>query len=291
MGKGVSVSGETRTTRDNVIFELGLMMGTLGRERCFALLPAPHDNLHILTDYLGMNYCTYIATKESGISSMDAVFGAAQEIGQRIKELLPRQENALKAFLGSQRQAVVVYPHIIFRGGKPLCTLVHRSLNATYKGVSVEKDKPVSRFWWNRKEAKSIPNRKAGTSGTNPHEETLAHFDDLLSVSEIAELCGRMQLNVIATRDGIELGELKALRTVSFGIGLCNGFTAQAFDIISEMTCGRIRLYARSPSVWIPRAFSTLFCVQCRALSREAGRDNRFQDQGRFRREPGDQGS
>ena len=119
-GKGEPVEGETWTSRDNVIFEMGLLIGTLGKERCFAVIPETprlrySDNplhLHLFTDYLGTNYCTYMATKEPGLDPLNAVFAACQEIGNQFEKLGPRPINAFQALFGSRKQAVVVYPNI-----------------------------------------------------------------------------------------------------------------------------------------------------------------------------------
>ena len=46
-------------TRDNVIFELGLFMGKLGRERCIIMVPEKHKNFKIPTDLLGVVYTLY----------------------------------------------------------------------------------------------------------------------------------------------------------------------------------------------------------------------------------------
>jgi predicted nucleotide-binding protein len=49
---------EKQVTRDNVIYELGLFTGTLGKDRCFIVKPRDID-LHLPTDLLGLTAADY----------------------------------------------------------------------------------------------------------------------------------------------------------------------------------------------------------------------------------------
>ena len=48
-----------KITRDNVIFELGLFMGRLGRERCIIMIPEKQRNFKLPTDLAGVVYAFY----------------------------------------------------------------------------------------------------------------------------------------------------------------------------------------------------------------------------------------
>lgn len=72
--------------RDNVIFELGLFLGRLGKKRTFLVTPKEPDPLHLPSDLAGVNTATFEADREDG--NLDAALGlACHQITQRIKKL------------------------------------------------------------------------------------------------------------------------------------------------------------------------------------------------------------
>lgn len=72
------------TARDNVIFELGLFIGAIGKDRCYVVKPRDVE-MHLPSDLLGMNTADYVADRPDGdISS--ALNLACKQIKDRIKE-------------------------------------------------------------------------------------------------------------------------------------------------------------------------------------------------------------
>jgi hypothetical protein len=68
------------TVRDNVIFELGLFIGKLGKRRCFIVMP-DNINFHIPTDLVGVTPATYSGARDK--SEIAAALGpACHEIRQ-----------------------------------------------------------------------------------------------------------------------------------------------------------------------------------------------------------------
>jgi tetratricopeptide (TPR) repeat protein len=84
---------ENAAVRDNVILELGLFVGRLGRERCFILVPDKSSDLRIPTDMIGMTPGTYETDRSDG--SLQAATGpACHEVRERIDKLGTREQRS-----------------------------------------------------------------------------------------------------------------------------------------------------------------------------------------------------
>jgi hypothetical protein len=75
---------EMSAVRDNVIFELGLFIGRLGRERTFMLMPSDSPDLHLPTDLLGIQPATY-RTPPRPERLLAALGPACHDIGNEIR--------------------------------------------------------------------------------------------------------------------------------------------------------------------------------------------------------------
>jgi len=72
-------------TRDNVVFELGLFIGSIGKERCFVLRPR-NEELHLPSDLIGLNFADFDANRADG-DIASATNAACTQIKTRANEL------------------------------------------------------------------------------------------------------------------------------------------------------------------------------------------------------------
>lgn len=75
------------TTRDNVIFELGLAIGSLGQSRTFMVMPAGGPDLHLPSDLLGLTVARYRPDRRDG--NLRAALGpAATQVWEATRSFL-----------------------------------------------------------------------------------------------------------------------------------------------------------------------------------------------------------
>jgi predicted nucleotide-binding protein len=81
----VTLKGKSsETVRDNVLFELGLFIGKLGRERTFFVVPQGEEQMHIATDLAGITPANYNPNNKNWQA---AVSSACFHIRTRVREL------------------------------------------------------------------------------------------------------------------------------------------------------------------------------------------------------------
>jgi Predicted nucleotide-binding protein containing TIR-like domain len=101
---------EHQAIRDNVIFELGLFIGRLGRERNFIVIPRGVDKLHIPTDLLGMTPGTFDANRQDG-NLVAALGPTCNRIREAIRQRGPFGDgSAAKKTAGPEPKEVVLTP-------------------------------------------------------------------------------------------------------------------------------------------------------------------------------------
>jgi len=88
----VTIRGrDKQTVRDNVLFELGMFIGRLGRERNFVIIPKGNeDGFRLPTDLLGLTPALYEAGRQDG--NLRAALGpASSKVMKAISKTGPRE--------------------------------------------------------------------------------------------------------------------------------------------------------------------------------------------------------
>jgi Predicted nucleotide-binding protein containing TIR-like domain len=72
----VTIRGEEqRTVRDNVLFELGIFIGSLGRNQSYIVKPSDIEDFHLPSDLLGITSLSYNSSRQDG--NLQAALGSA----------------------------------------------------------------------------------------------------------------------------------------------------------------------------------------------------------------------
>lgn len=82
---------EKYVARDNVIFELGIFLGHLGKEQCFIVQPRDVENVHLPTDLLGIETIYYDNNRED-----NNLEGALGTVKHSIVKSIKKQNSQVK---------------------------------------------------------------------------------------------------------------------------------------------------------------------------------------------------
>ena len=95
---------EYQAVRDNVILELGMFIGRLGKKRCFIVSPRVQDPFRIPTDLLGVTPATYEANRQDG--NLSAALGpVCDKIRQTFENIRRIQQSTGPQDTSERRQA------------------------------------------------------------------------------------------------------------------------------------------------------------------------------------------
>ena len=77
-------NAEEFVVRDNVLFEFGLFIGTIGLQNCFIVRPNNMNNIHLPTDLVGINLLNYPTNRSDG-NYKEALGPVANQIKKSIQ--------------------------------------------------------------------------------------------------------------------------------------------------------------------------------------------------------------
>lgn len=91
---------EKQVIRDNVLFELGLFMGSLGKNRCFVVIPRGED-VHTPSDLLGFTAIHFDGNRSDG-----DLISATRAAGTLMSEVMNRMEPVEKTSLQKEPEKI-----------------------------------------------------------------------------------------------------------------------------------------------------------------------------------------
>jgi predicted nucleotide-binding protein len=135
---------ESATVRDNVLFEFGLFMGKLGRQRVFMLLPQNLSaSFRLPTDLLGLTTLTYDAEQLDRESNAQVVLGRACSVIQSRIEAIEREWAKSVSLTGD----LVLLLRYLQRDEKATLRDQYVKSIASFYGSPEEVDQQTGRAW------------------------------------------------------------------------------------------------------------------------------------------------
>jgi len=129
---------EVTIARDNVVFELGLFMGRLGRNKCFAVTLPAADGHHVPSDLAGISVLTIDTNAEDDDAAVSlACATIKKDIESRRSDFLDRVETALSPMLAASARLIALRSSLGEAEIRAFCHIYDARKNCL---------RPVSRF-------------------------------------------------------------------------------------------------------------------------------------------------
>lgn len=139
--------GHFQTVRDNVVFELGLFIGRLGKERVFYLVPKNTTNFRLPTDLLGLTSGAFDNHREDG--NLNASVGSfCNQVRKQVKSFVLENLEGFQTETKEARRLAYEKPDyweylLAAELLRSKMIKINRSYSELEKGLYIQRRKPV----------------------------------------------------------------------------------------------------------------------------------------------------